>query len=117
MAYAGKGKVDAAEAEYKIVAEAERATPEDVPFAMPVNNKAKDVLKIAEHVLGAKIAQAKNDTDGSIAMLREAIAVQDTLKYDEPSDWFFPVRESLGAALLMNKNAPDAERVFREDLQ
>ena len=117
MAYAGKGKVDAAEAEYKIVAEAEKATPEDVPFAMPVNNKAKDVLKIAENVLGAKIAQAKSDADGSIAMLREAVAVQDTLKYDEPSDWFFPVRESLGAALLMKGDTENAEKTFRQDLE
>jgi Tfp pilus assembly protein PilF len=116
MAYAGTGKVDAAEAEYKVVAEAEKATPEDVPFAMPVNNKAKDVLKIAENVLGAKIAQAKNDTDGSIAMLRDAVAVQDTLKYDEPSDWFFPVRESLGAAFLMKGDTETAEKTFREDL-
>jgi len=116
MAYAGKGKVDEAEAEYKIVAEAEKATPEDVPFAMPVNNKAKDVLKIAANVLGAKIAQAKNDSDGSITMLREAVAVQDTLKYDEPSDWFFPVRESLGAALLMKGDAQAAEKTFRDDL-
>jgi len=117
MAYAGKGKVSEAEAEYKIVAEAEKATPEDVPFAMPVNNKAKDVLKIAQNVLGAKIAQAKKDSDGSIAMLREAVAVQDTLKYDEPSDWFFPVRESLGAALLLKGDNQAAEKTFREDLE
>jgi tetratricopeptide (TPR) repeat protein len=116
MAYAGKGKISEAEAEYKIVAEAEKATPEDVPFAMPVNNKAKDVLKIAENVLGAKIAQAKKDSAGSIAMLREAVAVQDTLKYDEPSDWFFPVRESLGAALLLKGDNEAAEKTFREDL-
>jgi tetratricopeptide (TPR) repeat protein len=117
MAYAGTGKVRDAEAEYKIVAEAEKATPEDVPFAMPVNNKAKDVLKIAENVLGAKIAQAKKDLDGSIAMLRKAVAVQDTLKYDEPSDWFFPVRESLGAALLMKGDTEGAEKTFRDDLE
>ena len=49
-------------------------------------------------------------------MLQEAVAIQDTLKYDEPADWFFPVRESLGAALLMNGDAAGAEKVFREDL-
>ena len=49
-------------------------------------------------------------------MLREAVAIQDTLKYGEPPDWFFPVRESLGAALLMGGDAPAAEKVFREDL-
>jgi tetratricopeptide (TPR) repeat protein len=116
MAFAGKGKVSEAEAEYKIVADAENSTPEDIPFAMPVNNKAKDILKIAENVLGAKIALAKNDIDGSIGKLREAVAVQDTLKYDEPSDWFFPVRESLGAALLKKGDTAAAEKVFRDDL-
>jgi tetratricopeptide (TPR) repeat protein len=116
MAMAGKGKVGEAEAEYKIVSEAEKATPEDLPFAMPVNNKAKDVLKIAENVLAAKIAMAKKDTDGAVSHLQEAVAIQDTLKYDEPSDWFFPVRESLGAALMMKGDDAGAEKTFREDL-
>ena len=66
---------------------------------MPVNNKAKDVLKIATDVLDAKIAMAKKDNAGAITQLQDAVSVQDTLKYDEPDDWFFPVRESLGAAL------------------
>jgi tetratricopeptide (TPR) repeat protein len=117
MAFAGKGKVQEAEAEYKIVADAEKATPEDMVFAMPVNNKAKDIMKIAESVLGAKVAMAKNDTDGAIAMLQEAVAVQDTLKYGEPPDWFFPVRESLGAALLMKGDNAAAEKTFRDDLE
>jgi Flp pilus assembly protein TadD len=30
--------------------------------------------------------------------------------------WFYPVRESLGAAFLAAGRASDAERVFREDL-
>jgi hypothetical protein len=60
---------------------------------------------------------AKKDNDAAIAKLREAVAVQDTLKYDEPADWFFPVRESLGAALLMTGDAPGAEKVFRADLE
>ncbi len=117
LALAASGKVSDAEAEYKIVSQAEAATPEEVVFAMPVNNKAKDIMKIAERVLGAKIALVNKDPNGAIAMLREAVAVQDTLKYDEPPDWFFPVRESLGAALLLNKNATDAEKIFRDDLE
>ncbi len=116
MAQAGKGKVSEAEAEYKIVSEAEKATPEDLPFAMPVNNKAKDVLRIAENVLAAKIAMANKDTDGALSHLQEAVSIQDTLKYDEPQDWFFPVRESLGAALMMKGDSAGAEKVFREDL-
>jgi len=116
MALAATGKVSDAEVEYKAVADAEQKTPEDVVFAMPVNNKAKDVLKIAREVLGAKIALAKKDNASAITQLQDAVSVQDTLKYNEPEDWFFPVRESLGAALLMNGDAAGAEKVFREDL-
>src|ERR1017187_7424229 len=116
MALAATGKISEAEAEYRIVALAEQNTPPDVIFAMPINNKAKDIMKIAEDVLGAKIAMAKKDNATAVSRLREAIVIQDSLKYDEPPDWFFPVRESLGAALLMNGDAAGAEKVFREDL-
>jgi tetratricopeptide (TPR) repeat protein len=117
LALAGTGKVTEAEAEYKIVSDAEEATPPDVVFQMPINNKAKDILEIAKDVLGAKIAMVKKDSAGAIALLREAVAIQDTLKYGEPPDWFFPVRESLGAALLMSGDAAGAEQVFRADLE
>jgi tetratricopeptide (TPR) repeat protein len=116
MALAAKGRVAEAEAEHRLVSEATNKTPPDQVFAMPVNNKAKDVLTIATNVLGAKIALAKKDSDNAIAMLRRAVATQDSLKYDEPPDWFYPVRESLGAVLLLNGNAAEAEKVFREDL-
>lgn len=116
MALAGKGRIDEAQAEYKIVSDAEKATSPDAIFQMPINNKTKDILKIAENVLGAQVALAKKDNAAAVSMLREAVVVQDTLKYDEPQDWFFPVRESLGAALLMNGDAKGAEQVFRDDL-
>ena len=116
MALAGKGKMAEAEAEHHIVSEAADKTPPDQVFAMPVNNKAKDVLNIATNVLGAKIALAKKDSENAIAMLRRAVALQDSLKYDEPPDWFYPVRESLGGVLLLNGNAAEAEKVFRDDL-
>ncbi len=116
MALAGTGKLSEAEAEYKIVSEAEQNTPPDVVFAMPINNKAKDIMKISEDVLGAKIAVARKDNVQAISLLTAAVAIQDTLKYGEPPDWFFPVRESLGGVLLINRDAPGAEKVFRADL-
>ncbi len=116
LALAGTGKVQEAEAEYKIVSDAEAATAPDVIFQMPINNKAKDIMKIAEDVLGAKIALARKDASGSVAMLRDAVAIQDRLNYGEPPDWFYPVRENLGAALLMTGDAAGSEKVFRDDL-
>jgi tetratricopeptide (TPR) repeat protein len=116
MALAGTGKLSEAESEYKIVSEAEQNTPPDVVFAMPINNKAKDIMKISEDVLGAKIAVARKDNVQAISLLTAAVSIQDTLKYGEPPDWFFPVRESLGGVLLINRDAPGAEKVFRADL-
>ena len=116
MALAGKRKTAEAETEYKIVAEAEQATSPDAVFQMPIYNKTKDILKIAENVLGAEVALARKDNARAASMLREAVAVQDTLKYGEPPDWFFPVRESLGGVLLMSGDAKGAEQVFRDDL-
>jgi tetratricopeptide (TPR) repeat protein len=117
LALAGTGKLDEAEAEHKIVAEAEENTPPDAIFQMPINNKTKDILKIAENVLGAKISLEKNDMDATVNQLRAAVAVQDSLKYDEPQDWFYPVRESLGAVLLKIGDNAGAEEVFRADLE
>src|SRR5262249_37193219 len=112
MALAGTGNLADAAAEYKTLAAINDATPPDAIFSMPFNNKTKDVLTIAVNVLGAKIAIANKDPGSAVAMLREAVAVQDKLNYGEPPDWFSPVRESLGAALLMSGNARQAEKVF-----
>lgn len=116
MALANTGKVSEAEAEYKLVADAEEHTPPGLIFAMPINNHTKDVFVIGVNVLGARIAVAKHDSAGAIQMLRKAVATQDSLNYDEPPDWFFPVRESLGGVLLTSGNAAEAEKVFRDDL-
>ncbi|HXY25519.1 MAG TPA: hypothetical protein VEI73_12760 [Candidatus Acidoferrum sp.] len=116
LALAGTGDLDGAEAEHKIVAEAEAKTPPDAIFQMPINNKTKDILKIAENVLGAKISYAKNDMDATVNQLRTAVATQDLLKYDEPEDWFYPVRENLGAVLIKIGDNAGAEEVFRADL-
>jgi len=116
MALAGSGKTGDAEAEYKTLEGVRDATAADAIFAMPFNNKTKDILTIATDVLGAKIALAKKDNANAIGMLRHAVEIQDRLNYGEPPDWFSPVRESLGAALLMNGDAAGGEKVFRADL-
>jgi tetratricopeptide (TPR) repeat protein len=117
IALAATGKLEEAEEEHKLVVEAEEKTSPDTIFTAPINNKTKDILKIAENVLSAKISRAKNDDEAAIRQLREAVAIQDGLKYDEPQDWFYPVRESLGAALLISGDQAAAEQVFRDDLE
>jgi tetratricopeptide (TPR) repeat protein len=67
--------------------------------------------------LSARIAIAKNDKKAAIGFLRKALEVEDSLNYDEPEDWYIPVRESLGGALMQTGDYADAERVFRAELE
>ena len=85
---------------------------------MPVGvlNTAGMVFDIASAVLDARLAMAKGDRATAIARWTAAVDGQDRLHYDEPPAWYYPVRESLGAALLKNGQAQDAEIVFRKDL-
>jgi tetratricopeptide (TPR) repeat protein len=79
-------------------------------------NSAAAVLSVATAVLDARIAEARGDRAAAIGSWEKAVAANDALAYDEPPPWYYPVRESHGAALLRAGRAADAERVFREDL-
>jgi tetratricopeptide (TPR) repeat protein len=116
MAFAETGKLTEAEAEHQAVMEGLESTPPDELFAMSFN-KARDTLAIASDVLAARLAMARNERSQAIAQFRDAIAIQDRLKYAEPPSWFYPVRECLGAALFLDGQISEAEQVFREDLQ
>jgi tetratricopeptide (TPR) repeat protein len=116
MAFVASGKVAEAEAQQQAVTQALGSTAPDENFAMSPN-KTRDILKIASDVLGAKLAMAHNQRSQAVAELRDAVAIEDSLKYAEPPSWFYPVRESLGAALFLDGQISQAEQTFREDLQ
>lgn len=46
----------------------------------------------------------------------QAVALEDALAYNEPPTWYYPMRQSLGKALLAARRPVDAERAFRQDL-
>jgi len=104
----------------KAVAERAEVAKETASFPADANigefNSGKVVLELAAHILDARLATAQADKDASIAHWKQAVAIQDTLKYDEPPDWYYPVRESLGAAYLAAGNPAEAEKIFRDDL-
>lgn len=113
-AFAAKGKVAEAQNERQLFASMSKSMSGDTPFGL---NTAASIFKIAEHVLDARIAVAKGDRRASVDHWRKAVASQDDLNYDEPPGWYYPVRESLGAALLIAGDAVEAEKVFRKDLE
>ena len=78
---------------------------------------AKDVLRIAEHVIEARIAQAQGNHAQAERRLREAAALQDAIPYMEPPYWYYPVRQTLGAVLLQQGRAKEAVATFRQALK
>jgi tetratricopeptide (TPR) repeat protein len=115
MALAGTGKTAEAEAALQTYLSKAQAVAPETGYGQ---NKARDVLKIGEYFLNARLASAKGDRRRAVEQLRAAVAAEDALAYDEPPGWYHPLsRESLGGALLLDKQYAEAEAVFREDLR
>jgi tetratricopeptide (TPR) repeat protein len=116
MALVARGRLADSEKEEKTLSVLEKATPRDEVFMPPIENMTWQVLHIADEVLSARIALAKGDKASAVKLLRDAVTNQDELKYDEPQDWYYQVRESLGGLLLQTGDPKGAELVFRADL-
>ncbi|MGH7179215.1 MAG: tetratricopeptide repeat protein [Tepidisphaeraceae bacterium] len=112
MAYTAKGDLPQARAE-QAEFESRRAKLAAGPMG---NNTITDVMRIGSELLAGKIAAASGDMPKAIACFRKAVATQDKLTYDEPPPWPWPIRETLGAALLATNDPVAAEQVFRDDL-
>jgi tetratricopeptide (TPR) repeat protein len=79
--------------------------------------KAKAMLDLAANVLAGEIAARSGQTDVAVRHLLAAVAEQDGHWFTEPPPWYFPVRQSLGAALLSGGRPVEAEAVYRDDLK
>jgi tetratricopeptide (TPR) repeat protein len=115
-AAAAMGKIEMAEAERRTLEAVRAKTAEDEGFGM-FYNKARDFLDLAASILDARIAMASGESDRAIEYWTSAVQIEDGFRYNEPPEWFYPVRESLGAALLASGKPAEAEQVFREDLR
>jgi tetratricopeptide (TPR) repeat protein len=109
VAYAAKGQADEARTALDTVKTIDAATPADAPAKTPVS--------IAVHALMGEIATRSGKLDEGIAHFREALKIEDAGLYFEPPKWYYPVRQSLGAALLKAGKSAEAEAVYREDLK
>jgi tetratricopeptide (TPR) repeat protein len=77
---------------------------------------AQEVLRIAQTLILARVAQGKGDTSMAIAQFEQAAALQDALPYTEPPYWYYPIRQSLAAALLQADRFDQAEQQFQRAL-
>jgi len=114
ISLAAKGDVPAARREQAAFAEAAAAVPADFVTG---NNSAAAVLAVARPMLDGEILFRNGEIDAGLARLRDAVAAEDALRYDEPPGWILPVRHSLGASLMKEQRYAEAEQVYRADLE
>lgn len=81
------------------------------------NNPVDRVLPIAQAMVEGELLWREGKTTQAFARLREGIAAEDALIYDEPPGWMLPVRHALGALLMADGRTAEAELVYREDLK
>jgi tetratricopeptide (TPR) repeat protein len=78
---------------------------------------AGKLLTIAEEVIRGEITYAEGSTLEGLAHLERAVRLEDSLQYNEPPDWYFPVRHFLGAMLLDAGRPDEAEVIYAADLR
>ena len=114
VAFARKGDIANANVELKALQSAA-----NLGATVQIQGKPEIIngmVSVATDLVTGAIANAHGDHAGEVAALERAVATQDALQYTEPPYWFYPVRQSLGAAYLRAKRPIDAQRVFEQDL-
>jgi tetratricopeptide (TPR) repeat protein len=115
LAEVARGNPSAAAAEADAISALQQAT--DFRPYQAARVPAQDLFKLAETLVRGRVTQARGDKDGAIARFQEAAALQDGLPYMEPPYWYYPVRQTLAAALLQAGRLADAEEQFQRALR
>lgn len=115
VAHVGRHDLAAANAEADAIETLERTA--DFSLLKTAGVPAQDVLKLARTLVQGRIAQEQGDTRTAIARFEEAAALQDALPYMEPPYWYYPVRQTLAAALVQARRLDEAEDQFRRALK
>ena len=113
VAHAALGDIQSAEREKERFDAAVVRVP---PTRTLFNNTCLDILAIASEMLRGEIEYRKGNHDAAFDHLRQAVALEDGLPYDEPWGWMQPARHALGALMLEQDRVAEAEAVYRADL-
>ena len=80
------------------------------------NNSCRDILAVAREMLLGELDYRRGDIESGFVHLRQAVALDDNLPYDEPWGWMQPARHALGALLLEQGRVAEALAEYRADL-
>ena len=73
---------------------------------------AADLLGIAENVARGRYASIRGRHVQAAEHFRAAAAIEDRIPYMEPPFWYYPVQQSLGAALYRSGHYSEAQQAF-----
>ena len=90
---------------------------EEVNAMVMAGHPTKSLMKIASLLASGSIDMYSSKYSEAITSFKEAVIIQDTLPYTEPPFWYYPTRQTLGHALLMNNSFEEAALVFEKDLK
>lgn len=116
MAYLATDELEKAQAEL-LALKQQKEQPAIQELTVWDINSMEQLTTIAEQVLAGEIAAKENRMEAAIALLEEAILIEDRLNYNEPPDWFFSVRHHLGPILIAQKQLEKAEALYKRDLE
>jgi tetratricopeptide (TPR) repeat protein len=80
-------------------------------------NSAGNLIKIAYEVAKGELETKRKNYSLAIKHLKQAVALEDLLRYDEPPTWFYPCRQNLGTALIEAGKYNEAQMVFEQNLK
>jgi len=109
VAFVAKRDLARADAEAKAIEALEKG---DFTVLNAAGVPAQTVLRLARAVIQGRIAQAEGDYKAAVDAFEVAAAAQDSLPYMEPPYWYYPVRQSLAAALVQAGRLDAAEDQF-----
>jgi tetratricopeptide (TPR) repeat protein len=115
MAYAHTNRAE--EAHEELSALAGIADDPATPEVLIGSSNAGRLLSVAKEVLSGEIAAKEGRYDQAVGHLDRAARLEDSLAYNEPPDWYYPVRHTLGAVLLEAGRPEEAEIVYWQDLR
>lgn len=75
-----------------------------------------DLLLLAETVARARWASANGRLGEAVRLYREAVEIEQKIPYMEPPYWYYPVHQSLGAALYRAGRYREARKAFETAL-
>ena len=102
-------KNDAVATEQEIAAMRKIRRNVDLKSMSDAGVPAPDLLELAEEVAFGRIAYVQKRFSDAAEHFTRAAAIEDGISYMEPAFWYYPVRQSLGAAQLA-MGQPDAAR-------